>query len=132
MEEIRYFKICLEDVVEKLREYFASREDVLIAILFGSALRRNIVRDIDIAVYLARKSLNKILRMGWELEEILKTPVDIVPLEQLPPKLKLKILLRGKPIIIRSPSTYTEILKTSIGELEDLKTIYSHSDLKKL
>lgn len=125
MEEIKYFKVRLEDVVEKLKEYFSSRGDALIAILFGSILRRSIVRDIDVAVYVADGSLDKILRIGWELEKTLRTPVDIVPLEQLPPRLKLKILLKGRPIIIRSTAAYTELLKTSISELEDIKTIYS-------
>lgn len=124
MEEIRYFEVRLEEVVERLRDYFNSREDVLIAILFGSILRRRVVRDVDVAVCTADKSLEGILRMGWEIEELLKLPVDVVPLEQLSPRLRLRILLGGLPIV-RSRTAYTELLKMSISELEDIRIAYS-------
>lgn len=122
MERIRYFKVKLEDIVEKLKEYFNSKRNVTIAILFGSILRRNIVRDIDIAVHInGEADLNKIINMSIELEELLKIPVDIIPLKQIPPPIRIRILLKGKPIIIKNKATYTEILKTTISEIQDLK-----------
>ena len=122
MERIRYFKVKLEDIVEKLKEYFNSKRNVTIAILFGSTLRRNIVRDIDIAVHInGEADLNKIINMSIELEELLKIPVDIIPLKQIPPPIRIRILLKGKPIIIKNKATYTEILKTTISEIQDLK-----------
>lgn len=125
MEEIKYYKIEPEEIVRKLKEYFSLQEDILVAILFGSALRRSIVRDIDVAIYPARGRLERTLRIGWELEKLLKTPVDVVPLKELPPKTRLKVLVEGKPVVIKSRAAYTELLKITISELEDMKTAYS-------
>ncbi len=125
MGEIRYFNVRLEDVEGRLREYFNRRGDVLIAILFGSILGRSTVRDVDVAVHMASGGLEDIVRMGWMLEEILGVPVDVAPLTQLPPDLRLKILLQGKPILVRSRAAYAELLKISISELEDIRVKYS-------
>ncbi len=127
MGEIRYFKVRLDDVVEKLKEYFSSRREVSVAILFGSILRRDVVRDIDIAVYGSSRDLDTILRIGWELEDLLKMPVDVVPLEELSPRFRMAVLTRGLPITIKSSADYTELIKITVAELEDIEIIERYS-----
>jgi len=121
MGEIEYFKVDLECILEVLRGYFSFRSDILIAILYGSTLRRDTVRDVDIAVYTREYSLDQILRVSWEVEELLGIPADIVPLESLPPDLRLEVLLNGTPIAVRDRALYTELIKESIAELEDIE-----------
>jgi len=121
MGEIKYFKVDLECILEVLRGYFSSRSDIFIAILYGSTLRRDTVRDVDIAVYTREYSLDQILRVSWEVEELLGIPADIVPLKSLPPDLRLEVLLNGTPIAVRDRTLYTELIKESIAELEDIE-----------
>ncbi len=121
MERIRYFEARLNDTIDRLRSYFDSREEIAIAILFGSALRRGLVRDIDIAIYATSKDLEGLVKMGVELEELLKIPIDLVPLDRILPSLRKKILVEGVPIAIKSRSIYTELLKTSIEELQGIE-----------
>ncbi len=48
---IVYRSVDLKDIMPKLREELEGRGDVVIAVVFGSAIRRRLVRDLDIAVY---------------------------------------------------------------------------------
>ncbi|ABL78675.1 nucleotidyltransferase domain-containing protein [Thermofilum pendens] len=120
LEEIKFYEIDLEKVVETLKKYFEKRSDVAVAVLFGSALRRRKVRDIDIAVH-ADWSLEELLEATAELEKELGTPVDIVPLPNAPPQVRLKALAEGLPITVKNHALYTELLKEAIGETRDME-----------
>jgi predicted nucleotidyltransferase len=68
----------------------------VIAVLFGSVLRRKLVRDLDIGVYFrSEESLTDVIDLSNMLEDELKLPVDVVPLRRAPPKLRLKALMGG-------------------------------------
>jgi len=133
MEEIKYYTVSLGEIVEKLREYFKSRRHVDVAVLYGSTLRRSRVRDIDVAIHKqGGVSLDELIKISLELEQELKTPIDITPLEDLPPRLRIRILVKGIPLIVRNTTTYTELLKTSIAEAQDieLKIAYNQHNTK--
>jgi len=52
---------------------------VLVAVVYGSAIRREEVRDVDIAVYAKPDmSLKEFLRIEAELEREVGVPVDLV------------------------------------------------------
>ena len=51
---IKYYRVSLEELIPKLRKFFENRPEVLLAILFGSATRRSLVRDLDLAILLRR------------------------------------------------------------------------------
>jgi predicted nucleotidyltransferase len=56
-------------------------------------LRRRTVRDIDVGVFLdSTPSLTSLIRIAGTLEDTLGLPVDVVPLTEMPPKLRLKAL----------------------------------------
>jgi len=119
--EIRYYEVDLGEVAEALRRYFEER-DVALVVLFGSVLRRREVRDVDVAVKFNREpSLSELLRMGAELEDVLGAPVDLVPVDHAPPHLRLKILREGRLILTKDMSTYAELLKEAIGDVQDME-----------
>jgi len=67
---IRYYRVSAEKVLETLRRIFASMLEVKIAVLFGSLTRRELVRDVDIGVYLDPKpNLKEFIKMANMLEE---------------------------------------------------------------
>ncbi|MDW7987066.1 MAG: nucleotidyltransferase domain-containing protein, partial [Nitrososphaerota archaeon] len=85
---ITYHRINLEDVIAGLKDFLCERPDILIAFVFGSATRRNLVRDLDIAVYFKGvPDPMEVCRLIVELEDSIGLPVDVIPLNEAPPKL---------------------------------------------
>ncbi|AGT35869.1 MULTISPECIES: hypothetical protein [Thermofilum] len=47
---INYYEVELEKVKEAVKEVLEKYDYILIAVIFGSVLRRRIVRDVDIGI----------------------------------------------------------------------------------
>jgi len=91
VDSVRFYRVSLEAVVGGVRRVLGRWGQVEFAVLFGSSLRRSLVRDVDLAVYSrGRLGLEGLLRLGVELEEELGVPVDLVPLEDAPIRNKTK------------------------------------------
>jgi len=119
---ISYYRISLEELIPKLRKFFENRPEVLLAILFGSAIRRSLVRDLDLAILLRRRlDLMRFCKLMAELEDLTGIPVDLVPLDKAPPAIVLKALREGRIIFIRDRRIYSELLKRIIAEIMDLR-----------
>lgn len=55
--------------------------DVKIAVLFGSALTRNLVRSSDVNIYIdGEPDLKRIVEIAGILEDSMGIPVDVVPI----------------------------------------------------
>jgi len=119
MYKLKYYRMDQEEkrrVVEKLREALLA-ESIRLAILFGSFIEMESFRDIDIAVYLEDpQDLDRVLEIGVRLEEKLGIPIDIAPLQSLPPRFRLKVLTKGLPII-EEPGLYEAMLIQTLDEL---------------
>ena len=119
---IKYYQVSLEELIPKLRRFFENRPEVLLAILFGSATRRSLVRDLDLAILLGRKlDLMRFCKLAAELEDLAGIPVDLVPLDKAPPMIALKALREGRMVFVRDGRIYPELLKRVIGEIMDLE-----------
>ncbi|RLE73960.1 MAG: hypothetical protein DRZ80_05360, partial [Thermoprotei archaeon] len=60
---IKYYRLNLEDVVKKVTRILEKEDNVLIAIIYGSAVRRKIVRDLDILIYAPGIALRDLLKL---------------------------------------------------------------------
>ncbi|ABW02263.1 nucleotidyltransferase family protein [Caldivirga maquilingensis] len=124
----KYYRLNEEErrrVAEKLREVLVT-EGVKLAIIFGSFIELGSFRDIDIAVYLEDPGdLDKILRLGVKLEDTIKIPVDVVPIQELPPKLRHKILTKGM-VILEEPGMYEALWSQTMDELTIMNTTNTH------
>ena len=119
---IEYFEIDLDRVVEITRRVLEKLDFVEIAVLFGSALRRKTVRDIDIGVVLSvEPSLSLINKIASTLESELGVPVDIVILNEAPPLLRFKALIEGVKITVKDVAKYQYMITETFMELEDMK-----------
>ncbi len=106
-----------------LKDYFASREDIDMAFLFGSAAtgRTRNDSDVDIAVYFAKSYTNEDVNKLWnELEKLLGAEVDLVLLNKDNPTLNWSAL-RGIPLLIRDQSFYVEYMLQVSREAEDMQ-----------
>lgn len=117
---ITYHEVSAGDVAEKLRRVLGDLPEVTIAVLFGSATRRKLVRDVDVGVCLSSsRGLKDFIRLAYRLEDALGVPVDLVPLRDAPPKLRLKILLNGIKLIVRDRKLFATMLSEALSEAVD-------------
>jgi uncharacterized protein len=91
----------LEQIINKLNDYYRSNDDVLFGYLFGS-FAKNKSRshsDIDIAIYLSdynREKAHEYKMMNiMALQDIFKRPVDLILFNEAPPLLKHEIFKTG-------------------------------------
>ncbi|MCS7367064.1 MAG: nucleotidyltransferase domain-containing protein [archaeon YNP-WB-062] len=118
---INYYEVSIEDASRRLRGILSGMMDVKVAVLFGSILRRNLIRDLDIGVFMnPEPNLKRIAEISGILEDALGLPVDVIPLNWASPKLKLKALLNGVKLIVRDSNLYTSLLKEALSEAMDI------------
>jgi len=118
---VKYYKVSVDAVSEKLMEILEGVPEVKIAVLFGSVLRRSYVRDLDLGVYMdPEPDLKGFIAMVNRLEDALDMPVDVAPLKKAPPKLRLKALLKGKRLIVKDSKLYAYLLSEALSETVDV------------
>jgi predicted nucleotidyltransferase len=121
-ERFRYYRFSKDEkevLLKKIKE-FLLRCDIDLAIVFGSFVEGNVFRDIDIAIYSYAMDIDKLLRIGSELELELGIPVDIVPLDQLNPIFRLKILRKGL-VVVEKPGVFEYFFMLTCDELEVMR-----------
>jgi len=123
-EKFRYYMVSREEkeaIIAKIRKVLED-EGVLLAVLFGSFVELDSFRDIDIAVYIRDgEDLSLIFRLANKLEEELGYPVDVVPLNTIPPRFRHYILTKGVVIVEKKPGLYESLLIQTMDEIEELK-----------
>jgi len=116
----RYYKLSKEEkerLIKRLNSILREHEEILLAVLYGSFIELDQFRDIDIAVYIPRYDLNALFSISNILEESLQYPVDITPLQEIPPEQRLRLLTHGLIIIERIPGLYEALIKQSLDEI---------------
>jgi predicted nucleotidyltransferase len=120
-----------KEVLELLKGYFEKRDDVAFAFLFGSVVRNKIRKeegDIDVGVYFFPKEgvewerfgkrYKGEVRIGLDLERILKKEVDLVVLNRARAILADEIVRRGEPIVIKDIGLFLDFLCIVSDEAE--------------
>jgi len=121
----RFSKSEKEALLKKIKELL-SRHNIDLAIVFGSFVEGSVFRDIDIAIYSHAVDIDELLRINSELELELGIPVDIVPLEQLNPVFRLKILRKGL-VIVERPGIFEYLFMLTCDELEVMRIALNES-----
>lgn len=102
MERPNRIKFSKEEIIEKLRELFSERDEILLAYLFGSFAenRTHKFSDVDVAVYVKDLSIDQEfdykLDLIGGLNSILRSDdVDLVVLNHTLPTLRQHIIRHG-------------------------------------
>jgi predicted nucleotidyltransferase len=112
-----------EAIIQQLRQYFASQEEVLLAFLFGSWNKNRTLSesDVDVAIWLrdpyGQEEMNRIWR---DLENLLQVPVDLLLLNRASPTIAWAAL-KGSTIVIRDQGFYLEYMLETSREAEDFQ-----------
>jgi predicted nucleotidyltransferase len=123
-ERFKYYKLDEKERLEVVHKIKAVLEeyDVDFAAIFGSFVYGDAFRDVDVAVYSRNLDFDKLLELGARLELELNIPVDLVPLEGLPPSFKLRIPGEGV-VVVEKLGFYEYPYKRSYDELLQLSRV---------
>lgn len=115
-----------KEILSDISEFLNSREDILLAFIFGSFLESNLIgeSDIDIAILFQQKPdfffLSEIID---SISMIAKRETDIAVLNDSSPILRMQVIKKGKVIKKSNNSLYNEFFTKTIKEYDDLKMI---------
>ncbi len=129
----KYFLGMQNKIVEKLRDYFEKRDEILMAFLFGSWAKgwEGIESDMDIAVYFKPEvdmvewektnSYYGTEKQIWrEIERLVEREVDLLVLNRAAPSVADNAL-RGTPVIIKDRGFYLDFLLRITSEAIDFR-----------
>jgi hypothetical protein len=120
-------------IVEKLRNYFEKRDDIVMSFLFGSSAKghEGADSDIDIAVYFkpetnilewenASSQYDSEKQIWLEIERIVEKDVDLLVLNRAAATVA-DSALRGLPVIIKDRNLYMDFLLRITSEAIDFR-----------
>ncbi len=115
-------RIDLRRVEECVERVLGRDERILLAVVFGSAARGEPARDVDIGVYTAGElGIMELALYEAELVECIGYEVDLVPLAEAPPLLRVEALRGGRVVFSRGELLPLDLLLASEGELWDTR-----------
>ncbi len=132
LEEKEFFRFyeldkeSREKIIVKIKEFLSWRDEIVLAVIFGSFLSEEVFRDIDIAVYVkpvVRDYLDYKFTLEEELTNITGYPVDVKILNEAPPVFTKNVLTTGRVLVEKIPFLYEKLLLKSIDEENHIKKI---------
>lgn len=122
-DKIVYYRLSDEEkraLLELLRRLLKEEDNVKLVYVFGSFMRRESIRDIDIAIYtMPYLSFNEFLSLGTKIEIQLGIPADLLQLQDINPDLRLKILMHAIPVVIKEEEFHNNLISQTFSELQD-------------
>lgn len=113
-------------IIENIKNIILENEKILIAIIFGSILERNKIRDIDIAIYsIPNLNIEDLLALSDKIEEIVNIPIDVIPLTEIMPYMRYKIMTKGMRIIVKDKKLFNEVRNVAFSEFQEMKYMLS-------
>lgn len=114
------------EILSEIKNFLNSRDDVLLAFVFGSFIedRQTEESDIDIAIlFKQRPDFSTLTEIIDTLSGIAKREADIVVLNDSSPIIRMQVLKKGRLIKKINDSVYNDFFTRTIKEYDDLKRI---------
>jgi hypothetical protein len=115
-----------EKLIELLRDFLRSRDEVVFAYVFGSFLEEETFHDIDIGIYLSEIPQEESTQYGLALSQTLSSHLRIhvdARVLNFAPTSFLYHVIRGKLIIERDEEVSTTLAEQTIQRYLDLKPL---------
>ncbi len=98
-DRIQYYKVARKQknsIIAVLKRLLAANEQVKLAWLFGSLIRRESIRDVDVAIQTEPElAFREFLELNAQMELKLGIPVDLVEIAKVPESLRTTIIANG-------------------------------------
>ncbi|HUP24827.1 MAG TPA: nucleotidyltransferase domain-containing protein [Thermoanaerobaculia bacterium] len=95
--------------IDHLQKALEARDEVRLAVLFGSSARRGAGRDADVALLVEPDSPSLRRRLEAELGRAAGCAVDLVYLDEAPPLLRFEIARDGQVLVERVPHLWADV-----------------------
>lgn len=121
----------IEDIVGTLHNYFRTKEEILLAFVFGSAVSGLLTNesDVDIAIlFSSMPEFPELLNIRDELSGIINKEVDVVVLNDSSPVIRMQVLKNGKLIKRKDDVIYNNFYVKTVKEYDDLKYIRKEAE----
>mgnify|MGYP001576228822 CR=1 FL=1 len=118
--------LMINDIAEKLEEYFKDKEEILLVFIFGSAVSGRLTKgsDVDIAVLFSNiPHFSDILKITEEVSETIGREIDIVVLNNSSPVIRMQVLKNGELLKSRDNAIYNDFYVRAVKEYDDLKNV---------
>ncbi len=119
-----------KQIIKQIESFFerqSKKHELIYAIIFGSVLTDYFRKDSDIDIAVRFKHgympIDRLLDLGYELEQYIDYRVDIVDVLQASPSLRYMIFTKGKLIFCQDRSVYIEDKATSYSLYLDFKYV---------
>lgn len=113
--------VTLSVQVERLEEFFAGRQEVVLAYLFGSAARDSHAHDVDIGVWMREPySFEKTQRLWSDLEKLLRKDIDLIIMNEAGPSISWAAMC-GRPLLVRDEAFELESMLEISDEAEYMR-----------
>jgi len=116
--------IPIEKILNRLREFLASKDNVLLSFVFGSATEGRLTAesDIDTAILFTEKPPpSNLLEFRDDLESISGIKTDIVILNNASPVIRMQVLKKGVLLSKKDDAVYNDFFVRTVKEYDDLK-----------
>ncbi|MCD6488481.1 MAG: hypothetical protein J7K21_04580 [Desulfurococcales archaeon] len=120
-ERFRFYRLCLKErkrIISIIKDILNNYDNIELAVIHGSFLRKETFRDIDIAIYISGEHdpLFYRITLGNMLEERIGYPIDINILNSAPPQVIIEILKEGEVIVEKKQGLSTLFFKKALEE----------------
>ena len=115
--EFKYYKMSFEErgrLLDELKKILEGVKGILFAYVYGSFIKKELFRDIDIAIWI------KDNEDPFKYEVDLKVPVDIHVLNKAPITFKHVVFTEGKLLFSMDEKTRIEVVDETIRQYIDL------------
>ncbi len=122
-----YYRLKDEEknkIIKTLSNILRKRKEILLAVVFGSFVRSEVFRDIDVAVFTGYKiPYNEVEvyeeNLAKDIESLINIPVDVVVIDYAPPWFRVKAL-EGTVLVEREVALAARLKFKSTQEVNDL------------
>ncbi len=116
----------IEKEITEIKEFLASKEEVLLSFIFGSFIEGRLTEesDIDIAILFKNKpDFSFLIDIMDRINQITGREADIVILNEASPIIKMQVLKKGKLLKKINDKTYNDFFLRTVKEYDDIKRI---------
>ena len=117
MKDKKLFRVSeklRENTISRIKEILESRDEILLAMVFGSFVEKEYARDVDIAVYLAYsvnefKALEYSEKLSREIEKKIGLLIDVIVLNNVDEGILMRAILKGRKLLVRDSILYHKL-----------------------
>ena len=122
----------INSITKKIISFLQPEKDVKFAFIFGSLASGHMTSssDLDIAILFNHTpDFNTINELKDALVAALNKEIDLIPLNNASPILKMQILKKGVLIINNNNKAYDDFIIRTVNEYDDLKRIRNEIEM---